>query len=394
MTAPREGRPTVAVVVGTRPEAIKLAPLVWALRRRARLRPLLVSTGQHGLMLDQALGVFDLEPDLDLEVMRADQALTGLTARVLEGLAGALEARRPACVVVQGDTTTALAAALAGFYGRRPVAHVEAGLRSGDRLAPFPEEVNRRLVDQLSDLHFAPTAPARDQLLQEGFPAGRVHLTGNTVVDALLMAKERVRRSGLAVPGLPAQALRDHRLLLVTAHRRESFGPALESVCRAVLRLVAAHPDTVVVYPVHMNPSVDRPVRRLLGDHPRVVLLPPVPYLEFVALMDGAHLILTDSGGVQEEAPALRKPVLVLREVTERPEGVEAGVARLVGTSEDRIVEEASRLLSDPRQYAAMASGQNPYGDGAAADRIALVLEREFGVGAPDDPRPASLPAA
>ena len=278
-------------------------------------------------------------------------------------------------MVVQGDTTTAFAAALAAFYERIPVAHVEAGLRSGERYAPFPEEVNRRLVDQLSEVLFAPTEPARRLLLREGFAPGAVHHTGNTVVDALLAVRERLRRDPSAAP-LPS-SLSGGRVVLVTAHRRESFGEPLEAICRALVRVLRAHPDVKIVYPVHLNPNVNGPVRRLLGDEPRAVLLPPLSYLQFVALLDRADLVLTDSGGVQEEAPTFAKPLLVLRDVTERPEGVDAGVARLVGTDEETVFEETSRLLEDRGAYEAMTAGANPYGDGHAAERIANVLARD-----------------
>jgi len=369
-------KPTVAVVVGTRPEVIKLAPLVDALREQGTYAPLLVASGQHRQMLYQALRAFDLEPDLDLAVMRDGQTLSDVTSRTLEGFQGVLRRQRPSWVVVQGDTTTAFAAALAAFYERIPVAHVEAGLRSGRRDSPFPEEINRRLVDQIAEALFAPTAQARDLLLAEGFAPERIEVTGNTVVDALLGVRERLRRAPVAIPGLPEEALRGRRLVLVTAHRRESFGRALEEVCRALRDLARSVPDLCIVYPVHLNPQVDGPVRRLLGDEPRVVLLEPVGYLEFVALLERCHLVLTDSGGVQEEAPTFGKPLLVMREVTERPEGIAAGVARLVGTRADAIVAHARRLLEDPAAYAAMAAGHNPYGDGQAASRIAASLRR------------------
>lgn len=365
----------IALVVGTRPEAIKLAPLVRALREAPGAEPVLVSTGQHRQMLDQALRVFGLAPDVDLGVMTPGQTLEALTARTVEGMRDWLASARPARVVVQGDTTTAFAAALAAFYARIPVAHVEAGLRSGDRGAPFPEEVNRRLVDQLSDQLFAPTANARRLLLREGFDPGSVHETGNTVVDALLWAREILRTRNVAVSGPTRAELGSRRLVLVTAHRRESFGPGVESICRAVVRIVRAVPDAEVVYPVHLNPNVDGPVRRILGGEPRIRLLPPVDYLSFVALLDACRLVLTDSGGVQEEAPTFGKPILVMREVTERPEGVAAGVAKLVGTDEARIAAEAVRLLEDEAAWRAMATGANPYGDGAAAVRIARRLQ-------------------
>jgi UDP-N-acetylglucosamine 2-epimerase (non-hydrolysing) len=365
----------IAVVVGTRPEAIKLAPLVRALRGARGLEPVLVSTGQHRQMLDQALRVFGLAPDVELAVMTPGQTLESVTSRTLEGMRSYLAAERPARVVVQGDTTTAFAAALAAFYAKVPVAHVEAGLRSGERLSPFPEELNRRLVDQLSDELFAPTADARGLLLREGFDPATVHRTGNTVVDALLWAREILRTRNVAVAGLPREALAGKRLVLVTAHRRESFGPGVEAICRALVRIARAVPDAVVVYPVHLNPNVDGPVRRILGAEPRITLLPPLDYLSFVALLDACRIVLTDSGGVQEEAPTFGKPILVMREVTERPEGIAAGVAKLVGTDEVRIAEEAIRLLLDEAAYREMATGQNPYGDGKASERIARILE-------------------
>jgi len=369
-------KPKVAVVVGTRPEAIKLAPLVNALRQQGDYDPLLVASGQHRQMLHQALQAFGLRPDLDLAVMREGQTLAGITARALEGLQEVLRVHRPAWVVVQGDTTTAFAAALCAFYERIPVAHVEAGLRSGRRDSPFPEEINRRLVDQIAEALFAPTAQARELLLAEGFSSHRIEVTGNTVVDALLAVRERVRRAPVVIPGLSEDLLRGRRLVLVTAHRRESFGPALEQVCQALRELARSVPDVCIVYPVHLNPQVDGPVRRLLGEEPRVVLLPPVGYLEFVALLERCHLVMTDSGGVQEEAPTFAKPLLVMREVTERPEGIAAGVARLVGTEAEAIVTQARRLLLDPAAYAAMASGHNPYGDGRASARIAASLRQ------------------
>jgi UDP-N-acetylglucosamine 2-epimerase (non-hydrolysing) len=370
------GLPRAAIVMGTRPEAIKLAPVVRALRERGRMEPILVSTGQHRQMLDQALEVFGLRPDVDLGVMKPGQTLHDVTARTLDGMRRVLRDYRPEWVVVQGDTTTAFAAALAAFYDKLPVAHVEAGLRSGDRYSPFPEEINRRLVDQLSEILFAPTDSARELLSREGYAAEMLHVTGNTVVDALLAVRAVVRRKRTCIPGLPARATRGKRLILVTAHRRESFGPGVEAICRALLRIRAAHPDVCIVYPVHLNPNVDEPVRRMLAADGGIVLLPPVSYLEFVALLDRAHFVLTDSGGVQEEAPTFGKPLLVMRDVTERPEGIAAGVARLVGTSEDRIYLEATRLLSDPAHYASMSTGNNPYGDGKASLRIAALLEQ------------------
>jgi UDP-N-acetylglucosamine 2-epimerase (non-hydrolysing) len=363
----------VAVIAGTRPEAIKLAPLVRRLRARPGVETLFVSTGQHREMLAQVLAAFDLAPDLDLGIMRAGQDLHAVTVATLERLKPVLRELRPAWVVVQGDTTTALAAALAAFYERIAVAHVEAGLRTNDRYSPFPEELNRRLVDQLSSALFAPTGRAREALLREGFPPERVLVTGNTVVDALRELRAAGRTRGRFAGGLDLEAVRG-RIVLVTSHRRESFGEGLAAICRALVALVERAPDVTVVYPVHLNPNVDGPVRAALGGHPRIVLLPPVGYVELLALLERAHLVLTDSGGIQEEAPSFRKPVLVLRDVTERPEGVAAGVARVVGTREERIVAEALRLLQDPVAYGRMASGENPYGDGRAAERIADAL--------------------
>jgi UDP-N-acetylglucosamine 2-epimerase (non-hydrolysing) len=366
----------IAVVAGTRPEAIKLAPVVHALRRRPGIATLFVSTGQHREMLQQALAAFALEPDLDLDVMRSGQDLHDVTIETLARLKPVLREWRPAWVVVQGDTTTAMAAALAAFYDRLPVAHVEAGLRTNDRYHPFPEELNRRIVDQLSTALFAPTALARDALLREGFPDARILVTGNTVVDAIHQLRAAGRTRGGSAGGLELEAI-PGRVLLVTSHRRESFGEGLAAICRALVRIVERHPDVTAVYPVHLNPNVDGPVRAALGGHPRIVLLPPVPYVELSALLERSYLVLTDSGGIQEEAPSYGKPVLVLRDVTERPEGVAAGVAAVVGTDEERIVAETSRLLDDRAAWERMATGENPYGDGRAAERIADALVGE-----------------
>ena len=376
-------RAPVAIVIGTRPEVIKMAPIVQALSDSETLAPWVISTGQHREMLDQSLAVFGIACDVDLGVMAPHQNLSELTARTLVGMRVELERIKPACVVVQGDTTTALAAALAGFYARIPVAHVEAGLRSGQRWSPYPEEINRRVIDQIADVLFAPTRGAAARLVDEGFGTDRVWVTGNTVVDALLAIRDRLRVHPVAIPGLDAGAgARDprgiggKRLILVTAHRRESFGEPLIAMCEALRRLADDHPDIVIVYPVHLNPNVSVPVRSLLADHDRIVLLPPLDYLQFVSLLSRAYLVLTDSGGVQEEAPTFGKPVLVLRQVTERPEGIAAGVARLVGTAAQDIVHEATRLLRDPAAYRAMAAAVNPYGDGTAGRQIVKHLER------------------
>lgn len=379
----------VAVVVGTRPEAIKLGPVVASLRQSRMFEPLLVSTGQHRQMLEQALDVFDLTPEVDLRVMAPGQTLHDVTSKTVLGMRGVLAEHTPAWVIVQGDTTTAFAAGLAAFYEKVPVAHVEAGLRSGERYAPFPEELNRRLVDQIAELLFAPTESAASALRSEGVPAERVYVTGNTVVDALLAARQVVRARSLAPGGLAEAAVAGRRIVLVTAHRRESFGDAFRSICIALRRIVRENQDVCVVYPVHMNPNIDGPARALLGGEERIVLVPPMPYLDFVALLERSHLVLTDSGGVQEEAPTFGKPLLVLREVTERPEGISAGVAKLVGTSADRIASEANALLADPAQYRAMANATNPYGDGCAALRIVDILEQYAALA-----RPGVRPAA
>ncbi len=368
-------RRRITIVAGTRPEGIKLAPLVAELRRQPeRCEVRLVSTGQHREMLAQVLELFALKPDLDLDLMRPGQDLYDVTSRALLGLRDELRDHRPDWLVVQGDTTTVFAAALAAFYERVPVAHVEAGLRSGDLYSPFPEEANRKLTDQLTRIFFAPTEPARRALLAEGFPAAAIHVTGNTVIDALLHARAIVERTPPPIPGLDERALAGKRIVLVTGHRRESFGETFEGICRALRRLVEARPDVAVVYPVHLNPNVRAPVARLLGGVAGIQLLEPLSYLPFVSLMVRAHLVLTDSGGLQEEAPSLARPVLVMRDVTERPEGIAAGVARLVGTTEEGILAGALALLDDPAQYAAMATGANPYGDGRASARIAELL--------------------
>ncbi len=367
------GAAPIVVVAGTRPEGIKLAPVVHALRRRRGAETLFVSTGQHREMLRQALAAFALEPDVDLDVMRSGQGLHDVTVATLARLEPILREVRPAWVVVQGDTTTAMAAALAAFYQRIPVAHVEAGLRTNDRYRPFPEELNRRIVDQLSNALFAPTEHAREALLREGFPDARILVTGNTVVDAIHHLRATGATRGRSAGGLELDAV-PGRVVLVTSHRRESFGAGLAAICRALVRIADRHPDVTVVYPVHLNPNVDGPVRAALGGHPRIALLPPVGYVELAALLERAHLVLTDSGGIQEEAPSFGKPVLVLREVTERPEGVAAGVAAVVGTREDGIVAATSRLLDDRAAYERMATGANPYGDGRASERIADAL--------------------
>jgi UDP-N-acetylglucosamine 2-epimerase (non-hydrolysing) len=371
----------VLCVVGTRPEAIKMAPVIRELRRHAaRATVRVCATGQHREMLDQVLALFDVVPDVDLEIMRPNQSLADVTAAAMLGLDRLIAAERPDWVVVQGDTTTAMVAALAAFYQRARVAHVEAGLRSGDRAHPFPEEVNRRVADTLSDLHFAPTETARDNLLREGLDGATVIVTGNTVIDALHWVAALPAPDDLPAI-LPSNGA---RLLLVTAHRRESFGAGMEEICLALRDIARRYGDRVhLAYPVHLNPKVREPVERILGDVANVALLPPLDYLHLVHLMKRSHLILTDSGGIQEEAPSLGKPVLVLREVTERPEAVAAGTARVVGTSRERVVSETMRLLDDQSEYERMARHSNPYGDGHAAERIVAALLARSGTQKP-----------
>jgi UDP-N-acetylglucosamine 2-epimerase (non-hydrolysing) len=368
----------ILVVLGTRPEAIKLAPVILELRRHpAHFEPVVCVTAQHRRMLDQVLGLFQIEVRHDLDLMKPGQDLTDITCGVLHGLRDVLAAERPDLVLVQGDTTTALAAALAAFYAQVPVGHVEAGLRTGDLRAPYPEEMNRKVVGALAAVHFAPTPQARQNLLQEGVAQERIVLTGNTVIDALEFAVARLRddpelrRTVAAQFGFldPAK-----RLVLVTGHRRESFGAGFRTICEALGELAAVRDDIQIVYPVHLNPRVREPVHALLGGLPAVKLLEPLDYLPFVFLMQRAALILTDSGGIQEEAPSLGTPVLVLRETTERPEAVAAGTALLVGTGREAILRETQRLLSDASAREAMARAHNPYGDGKAAERIVAAL--------------------
>lgn len=362
----------VLTVFGTRPEAIKMAPVVLALQREPRIESVVCVTGQHREMLEQALKVFGIEPEHNLSVMRPSQTLGDLTAAVLTGLAPVLASVRPDVVLVHGDTTTTLAASLAAFYARIPVGHVEAGLRTGNMSAPWPEEMNRRLAGALTHWHFAPTSRAAENLRREGIASEAICVTGNTVVDALLLARAKLDDDcdlcadideNLPVPE------NGRRLILVTGHRRENFGPGFEQICRSLLA-ISARDDVEIAYPVHLNPQVREPVERLLGGRRRIHLMEPLGYLPFVRMMQRSDIILTDSGGVQEEAPSLGKPVLVMRETTERPEAVEAGTVQLVGTDPDVIIAAIARLLDDPCAYASMANATNPYGDGHAAIRI------------------------
>lgn len=369
----------VLLVFGTRPEAIKLAPVFRELKRRsteADLQVVVCVTAQHRQMLDQVLRLFDIVPDYDLDVMKGDQSPTQVASSILTGLDPILQKEQPDWVVVQGDTTTVTAAALVAFYARLKVAHVEAGLRTFDKWQPFPEEINRRIASVIADLHFAPTGTARRNLLQEGVSDKQILVTGNPVIDAIRwVAKQPPTREACALLErcLSSGEMEGQkkRLVLVTAHRRENFGSPLESICLALRDIAALYGRQVrIVYPVHLNPNVWHPVHQMLGDIPNIILVPPLDYLPLVYLMKHSYLVLTDSGGIQEEAPGLGLPVLVLREVTERPEAVEAGTVRLIGTNRARIVAETVHLFEDGQDYSRMACAANPYGDGHAAERI------------------------
>ena len=369
----------VLTVVGTRPEAIKMAPLCVALRDDDRFEAKLCVTAQHREMLDQVLTLFDLTPDFDLDIMRANQDMTDIMCAILSGMRNVLNDWRPDMVLVHGDTATTLAATLAAYYQQIPVGHVEAGLRTHNLYSPWPEEANRKLVGALATLNFAPTQATANNLLAESVSESSIEITGNTVIDALLMTVERLNNGGGHDTDFAAQfsMLRDDaRLLLVTGHRRESFGGGFERICEALAKIATMFPDIDIVYPVHLNPNVQQPVNRLLKNISNIHLIEPQPYLAFVYLMNRSTLILTDSGGVQEEAPSLGKPVLVLRDTSERLEAVSAGTVILVGTDVDRIVAETRRLLTDNAAYAAMSASYNPYGDGNACTRIIERLAR------------------
>lgn len=364
-------------VFGTRPEAIKMAPLVKHLQAQPEFDVKVCVTAQHRQMLDQVLSLFDITPDFDLNLMKPGQDLTDITSGVLRGLKDVLSDSSPDVMLVHGDTSTTFAASLAAFYQRVSVGHVEAGLRTGNLYSPWPEEANRKLTSVLARWHFAPTTTSRDNLLAEGIAADHVHVTGNTVIDALLQVREKIR-SDASLQNDFSRTFNfidpEKRVVLVTGHRRENFGGGFERICHALARIAQGHPDVQVIYPVHLNPQVQEPVNRLLGNIDNVHLIEPLDYLPFVYLMDKATLILTDSGGIQEEAPSLGKPVLVMRDTTERPEAVNAGTVKLVGTDADRIVEQARILLTEANAYEAMAFAHNPYGDGQACQRIAQAL--------------------
>ena len=373
------------MVFGTRPEAIKLAPLVRELEKRNPAGVSVCVTGQHRQMLDQVLGVFDIKPDYDLDLMREDQSLTDVTTGVLAGLEEVIRREQPRMVVVQGDTTTAMAGALAAYYAQIPIAHVEAGLRTGQKYSPFPEEVNRAVIDVMADLQFAPTELAKQNLLRAGVSESTITVTGNTAIDAVLMMEQdsgSLRPDDESLRDIPEELAAKvsapdskSRLVLVTGHRRESFGDDLESICRALSKIAADHEDVELAYPVHLNPRVRESVFRLLEGQDRIWLFEPPAYSSFVWLLSRAYMVITDSGGIQEEAPALNKPVLVTREVTERPEAVDAGCAILVGVDTDVISKTADRLLRDRDLHHSMASAPNPFGDGHASELIVNAIE-------------------
>jgi UDP-N-acetylglucosamine 2-epimerase (non-hydrolysing) len=372
---------TIMVVYGTRPEAIKLAPVIAALEASPRLRPLVVVTGQHREMLDQVNDLFGIRPVHDLDIIVARQTLQDITVRALGGLANVIRAEKPDAVVVQGDTTTSFVAALAAFYEQIPVVHVEAGLRTANPYSPFPEEINRRLTSQVATVHLAPTRTSRANLVAENIKPEYITITGNTVIDALLDVVAR----RLPYTDEMLERLAGRRMVLITAHRRESWGEPMVRSARAIARLARSYPDAVFVLPAHLNPVVREILLPPLRGLSNVLITEPLPYGQFARLMQDSHLILTDSGGVQEEGPSLGKPVLVMRETTERPEAVEAGTVRLVGTDEDLIAAEVSRLLDDRDHYLRMANAVNPYGDGQAARRSIQAMEHFFGLGPPPE---------
>lgn len=371
-----QGKKRILIVFGTRPDAIKMCPVVLELRRRKYFEARVCVSGQHRQMLDEVLDFFGVKPEYDLNVMAPDQDLFGVTARVMNGMKKVLADFRPDCVLVHGDTTTALAASLSAYYMKARIGHVEAGLRTGDKNSPFPEEINRKVVGTLADFHFAPTEKAKSNLLKEGITPGDITVTGNTAIDALYIAMRKLKADRFR-PDI--KLMPNKRLILVTAHRRESFGQGIRNICMALKDLASRNKDIYIVYPVHPNPNVREPVNKYLAGTDNILLTAPLDYRTFVYLMDKSFLILTDSGGIQEEAPSLGKPVLVLREKTERPEALEAGTVRLVGTGRKKIVEETQRLLDSREEYGLMSKKINPYGDGKASERIADFIANFYG---------------
>lgn len=364
----------VCIILGTRPEAIKLAPVIQVFQKSSSFESQVILTGQHREMVEQVMQLFNIKANYDLEIMQVQQSLNDITCRSLQGLEALFKDKKPDLVVVQGDTTTAFAAALAAFYQKIPIGHVEAGLRTDDIFNPYPEEANRRLISQITQLHFAPTPWAVENLHRSGV-LGEIHMTGNTVIDALLNVA--ATQAVCNVPGLDWDS---YRVLLATVHRRENWGEPLLAIAQGFLQILDKFPDTALLLPLHRNPTVRVPLQELLGNHPRIFLTDPLDYGELVGAIGRSHLLLTDSGGLQEEAPSLGKPVLVLRDTTERPEAVAAGTAKLVGTTSENIFANAAELLSDPDAYAAMANAINPFGDGHAAERILQIVQNYLGL--------------
>jgi UDP-N-acetylglucosamine 2-epimerase (non-hydrolysing) len=369
-------KPRVLIIFGTRPEAIKLFPVVHALRQRSEIETLVLVTGQHRQMLDQVLEIGEITPDGDLDVMQPDQTLDGLTAKLLTGIGQYMDTVKPSRVIVQGDTATAMVGGLAAYYRKIPVSHVEAGLRSYNIYQPWPEEVNRKIIGTIADQHFAPTDVSAGALIAEAVAESAVYVTGNTVIDALHWVTDKIEANPDLVSGLAEIEARfaGKRIIGVTTHRRENFGDGMDNIA-AALEAIAAREDVAIIFPVHLNPNVRKVMQDRLGNHPRIAMIEPLDYPHFARLLSISHIMLTDSGGVQEEAPALGKPVLVMRETTERPEGVTAGTAKLIGTDKDRIISEVQTLLDDPEAYAAMARAHNPFGDGKSSERIADIVE-------------------
>lgn len=375
----------ISIIFGTRPEAIKLCPLVKQLRADGDFEIEVCVTGQHREMLNQVLQVFDIVPDVDLQIMQPDQTLAGMTARIISAVDGYLSASKPDMIVVQGDTTTVMASALVAFYHHTPVAHVEAGLRTGNLYSPWPEEGNRIIAGHLADLHFCPTERSRENLLREGISPQKIFVTGNTVIDALFLTLGKSNNSKLQVPSLPEKlqpGTTEARMVLITGHRRENFGDGFHNICNAIGDLADKFPDVSFVYPVHLNPQVRKVVGEVLqsdgGRRPNIYLIDPLAYEYFVAMMKRSEVILSDSGGVQEEAPSLNKPVLVMRDTTERPEAVASGAVKLVGVDRKKIVSEVSKLLTDKAYYGKMVNVENPYGDGNACQRISKIFRDYF----------------
>ena len=365
----------IAVIFGTRPEAIKLAPVIHEFQKYGKIETIIIVTAQHREMLDQVLDVFDIKPDYDLNLMKDNQSLSDVTAEVVKEIERLLLKERPDIIFVQGDTTTAFASALAAFYQKTKIAHIEAGLRTGNRYSPFPEEVNRRIISVLADYHFAPTERAKMNLLNEGIKEESIFVTGNTVIDALLMTVEKINSKGDEAFASMFDGIDfSKKIILVTGHRRENFGEGIRNICYALKEIASRNPDVQVVYPVHLNPNVQKPVYEIIGDTENISLLEPLNYEDFVYLMSKCYIILTDSGGIQEEAPSLNKPVLVMRDTTERPEAVEAGATRLVHVEKDKIVANTQLLLDDEKEYKKMANSVNPFGDGQASKKIVDII--------------------